>query len=240
MRLPRTGRVTRPHPSPAPTGRHRGGTSVQDAGRALIAGGPPGVPGAPLPPGAPGLVPPGPLVRPGPAGPPLPPAGGMPMATFVAVTEPELSVPKTATCSPTVRSASSRRLDVWVEVGSRRGRINGDGAAILNCDGEGAVSDRFHRAHSCWSGTTERGPLGFTPGCGDPVEEEGEAAAPATVPPATANPRAIAAALMTRTPLRRLWLIAGYGSESGSDVRFPASRWLMSFSLFDDCRRGRA
>jgi hypothetical protein len=45
---------------------------------------------------------------------------------------------------------------------------------------------------------------------------EEEVDAPATLPPATTSPNATAAALMTRTPLRRLLLISGYGSNTVS------------------------
>jgi hypothetical protein len=60
----------------------------------LVGGGPLGGPEDPLLlEGAP---------RGGAPGPPFPPEGGVPIATLVAATEPELSVPNTATCSPTV------------------------------------------------------------------------------------------------------------------------------------------
>ncbi len=48
----------------------------------------------------------------------------------------------------------------------------------------------------------------------DEEDLEDDVDAPATLAPPTTSPNAIAAALMTRTPLRRLLLISGYGSKS--------------------------
>jgi hypothetical protein len=65
-------------------------------------------------------------------------------------------------------------------------------------------------------------------------DEADEVEAPATLPPATTNPNATAAALMTRTPLRRLPLISGYGSKSVSMVPSPDWISLMLCSLLAD------
>ena len=60
----------------------------------------------------------------------------MPTATRVAVTEPEVSVPKTATCSPTVTEAMVGELTARVEVGGRAVDLDCHRAAVLCGDGE--------------------------------------------------------------------------------------------------------
>jgi hypothetical protein len=64
----------------------------------------------------------------------------------------------------------------------------------------------------------------------DEVADDGVVAA-ATPPPARARPRAMAAALVTTTPLRRLWLKLAIGSVAIRGLSASSSRSLMSFSF---------
>jgi hypothetical protein len=66
------------------------------------------------------------------------------------------------------------------------------------------------------------------------VAEDGDVdAAPATAPPLTANPRANAAAVVTRIPRRDFCLTAGKGSGADQMITPCSSRSLMlcSFAL---------
>ena len=77
------------------------------------------------------------------------------MATWVAVTVPELSVPKTATCSPTFTSAMVGELTPGskyvVELSTSTVTVVPSWAVTVKM----SVAHRLHRAHSCRSRAVE-------------------------------------------------------------------------------------
>jgi hypothetical protein len=160
------------------------------------------------------------------------PLGGAPMATDVAVTTLEVSVPNTATCWPTVTLAMDGVVASWsrylVELDTSTVTVVPSRVVIVK-----VLSPTDFTIPTAAGGLP---PPGGRPGTAEleEVADEGAVvdAAAATEPPARTSPRATAAALVTRTPRRRGDTSAGEASP-GSGVPGIGSLSVVMSLLLD-------
>src|SRR5664280_879086 len=159
----------------------------------------------------------------GPPGPTGPPVGGAPTATLVAVTVLEVSVPNTATWAPTVTLPKEGEVTSWsryvVELPTFTVTVVPSWVVRVNVP----VPTDLTVPTAAGGVPSKGGRFVWEPEAEGLGVDGVVVAAPAMALPPMAKPSAMAAALVTRTPLRRFWLTPGNGSDAARDIMASGS-----------------